>query len=547
MIAVVRPPGHHRGRADLPQRRRRRRQPGDADRADRGAARRRSQAAQDADRRPAGENAALADQARRRTSRPTQARRAQPRRLQADDRLRPVTGPGVRVDRRRRTRTATRASRCATPTSRCWSTGCGRPVPRRSRSTASGSTALSAIRNARRRDPGQHRPLTAAVRRLGHRRHPDLQADLLETTHRLRVLRAGRPARLRLRPWRMWTSCRCRPRASGQLRYVRQGTGRRHDRGIEEEPARDRRPRAARRRSCSGCSSSPTSRSGSSPTCPIAVVAALDAVFGGLRAYLDGIFDDKVFVVSFVSNVVIAAGDRLPRRPARGRRPAVDRRHRRARHPHLLQRRRHPAAPVPCLSHDRRPTRSPSRAAHAAGSGCCDALRRPTRGQVVVAVLLAVVGFAAVTQVRANERRRHLRRLPRAGPDRRPQRPGRHHPAGRGRDRPPRGDPRRPADDTQRASRPRSSRPAARPTRSTILAGTVPVTGPGIRVTITEDDRPGRHRHVARHRPGAAHRGRRGDADQRRGAGGRADRRSRTAPAASCRRQAASSRRTSST
>ncbi len=40
---------------------------------------------------------------------------------------------------------------------------------------------------------------------------------------------------------------------------------------------------------------------------PIAVVAALDAVFGGLRAYLDGIFDDKVFVVSFVSNVVIAA------------------------------------------------------------------------------------------------------------------------------------------------------------------------------------------------------------------------------------------------
>ena len=41
---------------------------------------------------------------------------------------------------------------------------------------------------------------------------------------------------------------------------------------------------------------------------PIAVVAALDAVVGGLRAFLDGIFDDKVFVVSFISNVVIAAG-----------------------------------------------------------------------------------------------------------------------------------------------------------------------------------------------------------------------------------------------
>ena len=47
---------------------------------------------------------------------------------------------------------------------------------------------------------------------------------------------------------------------------------------------------------------------GLEPYLPIAVVAALDAVFGGLRAYLDGIFDDKVFVVSFLSNVLIAAG-----------------------------------------------------------------------------------------------------------------------------------------------------------------------------------------------------------------------------------------------
>ena len=52
------------------------------------------------------------------------------------------------------------------------------------------------------------------------------------------------------------------------------------------------------------------------PYLPIAVVAALDAVFGGLRARLDGIFDAKVFVISFVSNVVIAAlivflGDQL--------------------------------------------------------------------------------------------------------------------------------------------------------------------------------------------------------------------------------------------
>lgn len=43
------------------------------------------------------------------------------------------------------------------------------------------------------------------------------------------------------------------------------------------------------------------------PYLPIAVVAALDAVFGGLRALLDGIFDDRVFIVSFMSNVVVAA------------------------------------------------------------------------------------------------------------------------------------------------------------------------------------------------------------------------------------------------
>ena len=60
----------------------------------------------------------------------------------------------------------------------------------------------------------------------------------------------------------------------------------------------------------------PTVPPGLQPYLPIAVVAALDAVFGALRAYLDGLFDDKVFVVSFVSNVVIAAlivylGDQL--------------------------------------------------------------------------------------------------------------------------------------------------------------------------------------------------------------------------------------------
>ena len=52
------------------------------------------------------------------------------------------------------------------------------------------------------------------------------------------------------------------------------------------------------------------------PYLPIAVVAALDAVFGAVRASLEGVFDDRVFVVSFVSNVLVAAlvvflGDQL--------------------------------------------------------------------------------------------------------------------------------------------------------------------------------------------------------------------------------------------
>ena len=60
----------------------------------------------------------------------------------------------------------------------------------------------------------------------------------------------------------------------------------------------------------------PTVPVGLQPYLPIAVIAALDAVFGGVRAKLDGIFDDKQFVVSFVSNVLVAAlivylGDQL--------------------------------------------------------------------------------------------------------------------------------------------------------------------------------------------------------------------------------------------
>ena len=43
------------------------------------------------------------------------------------------------------------------------------------------------------------------------------------------------------------------------------------------------------------------------PYLPVAIVAALDAVVGATRALLDGVFRDRVFVISFLSNVFVAA------------------------------------------------------------------------------------------------------------------------------------------------------------------------------------------------------------------------------------------------
>lgn len=42
------------------------------------------------------------------------------------------------------------------------------------------------------------------------------------------------------------------------------------------------------------------------PYLPIAIVAAFDAILGAGRAYLEGVFSDRVFLVSFLSNVIIA-------------------------------------------------------------------------------------------------------------------------------------------------------------------------------------------------------------------------------------------------
>jgi small basic protein len=135
----------------------------------------------------------------------------------------------------------------------------------------------------------------------------------------------------------------------------------------------------------------PTVPAALQPYLPIAVVAALDAVFGAVRAQLEGIFDDKVFVVSFVSNVLVAAlvvflGDQLgvggQLSTGRGRRP------------------RHRISATPQPSDAGSSRHEPARVTRSWGRLLTPRLRRV---DVAVAVLLGPAGFAAVVQVRSTQ------------------------------------------------------------------------------------------------------------------------------------------------
>ena len=86
------------------------------------------------------------------------------------------------------------------------------------------------------------------------------------------------------------------------------------------------------------------------PYLPIAIVAAMDALFGAFRAYLEGTFTDRVFVVSFISNVLIAAAIVYVGRPDRRRLTTSDRGRGGPRNPHLHQCRCDQAGALPCLT-----------------------------------------------------------------------------------------------------------------------------------------------------------------------------------------------------
>ena len=179
-------------------------------------------------------------------------------------------------------------------------------------------TALSAIRNSGQAIRVNSRPVNPpyVVQAIGDPR--TLPADLLDTTHGARFFdiagNLGFPYKIEvenatdgLDPAGLATAAAA-PRA---VRHVR-GQPRRGRRGGQPVIA----ALGLLVGIVLGLVFTPDVPAGLEPYLPIAVVAALDAVFGGLRAYLDGIFDDKVFVVSFVSNVVIASaivylGDKL--------------------------------------------------------------------------------------------------------------------------------------------------------------------------------------------------------------------------------------------
>lgn len=40
----------------------------------------------------------------------------------------------------------------------------------------------------------------------------------------------------------------------------------------------------------------------------IAILAVLDSVFGGIRAYMENVFDTTIFVSGFITNALLAAG-----------------------------------------------------------------------------------------------------------------------------------------------------------------------------------------------------------------------------------------------
>ena len=221
------------------------------------------------------------------------------------------------------------------------------------------------------------------------------------------------------------------------------------------------------------------------PYLPIAVVAALDAVFGALRAFLDGIFDDKVFVVSFVSNVLIAAlivylGDKLG--VGGSCRPASSSCSASGSSPTSPRSAGTSSMPEP------RDAETRARAAPSDGRGrLVAALRRPgSRGQVDGRGAAGAAGLRRRHPGEGQPAGRPVRRRAAGRPDPVHQQPLARLPARGERDLPLQRTRDALRSDT-RSRRTALERAQQQATTLGILAGTVPVVGPGVRVTVTDD------------------------------------------------------------
>ena len=297
-----------------------------------------------------------------------------------------AAGHRRRRPRRQRGRPGARDATCS-----CWSTGCGRPAPRRSRSTATGSPRSRAIRELRHRDPRE--PLAARPRRTSSRRSATrrpCRRDLLDTLDRRCSSTAlADQFGFVVDHGRMRTSSSL-PGGARRAAAAARTPDRRAAAGPDNEGGRAviAALGLARRASCSGWCCSPTCPLGLEPVPAdrgrrrprrglrrAARLPRRHLRRQGLRRLVRQQRRDR-------------RRHRLPRRQARRRRPAVDRRHRRPRDPDLLQRRRDPTAPVPCLtptipSRPRAPAEpgraAPTRPATGCAARCCGPTARPGR------------------------------------------------------------------------------------------------------------------------------------------------------------------------
>ena len=173
----------------------------------------------------------------------------------------------------------------------------------------------------RRGDPRRLPPAGPALRHQRHRRPREPPGRVRRQRRAAPTCAPSRTTTASVFPWTRPTSSPSRPPPSLTVRDATEASRADRDRHAQHHrhspaPPTDPDhvgeltviplPRPHRRRAGRAPPGARRAAVALQPYLPIAVIAALDAVFGAVRAVLDGIFNDKVFVVSFLANVVVA-------------------------------------------------------------------------------------------------------------------------------------------------------------------------------------------------------------------------------------------------